>query len=145
METLTKAEKNARAMVGDGKLPNRYFVILSPYFLTNKNNFKDEKISNCYDGSSEVYGESKLKCETFEFRTFKEARNKAEELANERIVSPSEHEEDDFHSVFIEDRLSGEIYNGTWIERWYLKKYRGETIQSVTWDWEWNDDTKYTR
>ena len=146
-EKLSNAQKTARKMVGDGKLPNKYWVSISDQFMTNKLH-KDEPENNVSDWSGEVYKDIPEAYEIYgPFDTFTAAENKMNSLANE-CSSPEDSakfpNQKNFHSVEIEDRLSGQIYNGQWNEHWYPKEYRGEKIMHVTFRWEWDRDTKFT-
>ena len=136
----TAAERSASRHVGDGKLPNLYYVSISTGYLTNKANAADPETANCYDGANESYPDLPERSETFgPFKTFEEAKGKADELGAE-CSDPSDNF-DDYHSVTIEDRLSGQVYDGTWIETWKAHP----RFPSVKHEWKWSDDTKYTR
>ena len=119
-DKLPKAQTTARKMVGDGKLPNKYWVSITDQWLTNKAN-KDEKENNNYDWSGSVYNQELEAYECFgPFDTFAEAKAKADQLANEEIVSPEDEYEKkypgqkNYYSVQIEDRLTGTCYEGAW-------------------------------
>ena len=142
-EKLTPAVKTAREIVGDDKLPNKYWVSISDQWLTNKAN-KANKESNHYDWSGDVYKDLPEAYEIYgPFDTFEQATEKFDELQNE-CDSP-ENVDSKFHSVQIEDRLTGTLYEGTWRETLYEKKYRGEKLRMVSFEWEVTDDTSFTR
>lgn len=134
------ASDRARVMVGDGKLPNHYFVSLIYDWYTNKGAEK-----NSFNWAGDVYKLPKptLKQEIFEYNTFREALEKAEDLANE-CPSPEAVGCNTPHGVMIEDRLTGVLYQGIWLEVWYEKVYRGEILPDVRFHWEWQDDHRYT-
>lgn len=134
----SSAAKTAREMVGDGQLPNKYWVSISADYITNK----ESAASNEYDNASDHYEDLPSRGDIFgPYDTFAEAREKAEELYNSgEIVSPDD-DWDAFHSVMIEDRLSGTIYDGVYREDWT----KHPRFPSVRHEWEWNDETRYTR
>jgi len=148
-EKLSNAEITAREMVGDNKLPNKYWVSISDEWMSNKLHKDDPENNNSYDGSSEVY--DNLPENAYKlygpFDTFAGAKEKMDELAEE-CSSPEDDakfpNQKNYHSVQMEDRLSGQIYTGEWYEHWYAKEYRGEKIMEVTFEWEWRRDTKFT-
>jgi hypothetical protein len=134
---LSAAQKSARKMVGDGKSPNMYWVSGSVDWLTNKSG------SDGYDWASDHYKLPKVKSELFgPFDTFEEAKAKAQEIADE-CAQPDELLES-LHSVQIEDRLTGTLYEGVWVETWEKRQYLTETVSEVSVDWEWMDDTSFT-
>ena len=103
--------------VGDGQLPNKYWVSKSSDFLTNKNSaVENDGELNHYDWATSAYSYDDfpplyqtLGC----YNTFKEALRIAE---SQDLPSPTNHNWDNFHSVAIEDRLSGVIFEAEWHE-----------------------------
>ena len=130
------SEKSARAQVGDGKLPNKYWVCTSGEYYVNR--FADGV--SCSEWAGEVYPDFKAeKGETYgPFDTFAEALavyNDKRDYCAEPTV------ENALHSLVIEDRISGEVYQGIWTE--YTKKAGRYLIPSF--QWSDYDETKFTR
>ena len=125
-----QAEQTARQMAGDGKFPNKYWVSASSDWSIAK---PGELVS-----ASEVYKDIQ-EAYTIQgpFPTFAEAMQAAESLAQE-CVEPTE---DGYHSVRIEDRLSGQVYEGQYIE-YTVQKGR---YTMTKFEWEWYDDTRFTK
>ena len=146
-EKLTKAQASARNMVGDNKLPNKYWVSACCEWLTNKPNRDDKENANCYEGSSEAYSDlSEGKSEIHGgFPTFAEAMEKFNELMEQCHSPEDDIKGEEYHMVTMEDRLSGTIYEYSWRETWKMKEYRGEQILAVSFHDETTDDTRYTR
>lgn len=97
------AKDLAREMIGDGKLPNWYFVSWSNDFYI------------CEDGVCDWASDTqkfKVKGDTYpiSYGTFGEALAKAEEFIS---GMPDVPREDTFNSVIIEDRLSGQVFDCT--------------------------------
>lgn len=135
MEKLNNAQKTARKMVGDGKLPNKYWVTTSNYWLENT-----AEETSSFDGAT--YPESKFVYETFgPFDTYAEASKRMEELAQGCSEPYSKDRNNDLSSVAMEDRLSGTIYDGAY---WVRHTKRGPW-PTVEIEWQWSDETAYTR
>lgn len=94
--------------IGDGQTPNKYWVSTSSDFLANT---KEEPSMFNWASEIERLGfKPSDKSETFgPFDTFKEAKNKYDELFSQIGNEPTE---DGINTVTIEDRISGEIYAG---------------------------------
>lgn len=98
-KNLYKVEQQAKYEIGDGKTPNKYFVSISDDYLILKPR------TNEMSSVNEVFGiEGKYKTVKI-FDTYKEAKEYAEGFY-------LGHEEDgiEVNSVYIEDRLSGQLY-----------------------------------
>ena len=103
---LSIAEQTARTMVGDGKQPNRYWVVIG-------NGWSRETEPHVFDG---VAGSKPEAARTFgPFHSYAEAQTKADDLVNE-LVSP-EVDPNGLHTVTIEDRLNGQCFEATYYER----------------------------
>jgi hypothetical protein len=95
--------KSYKEMIGDGNLPNRYWVSYSNDFLI------------CKDGSCDWVGDhikfkSKGKTISHAFKTYAEARAFAQRFIDQMTDSPTRKS---INRVDIEDRLSGEVYECT--------------------------------
>jgi hypothetical protein len=133
-------EQMAREMVGDGNLPNKYWVYKDTQWYTNKD--QDAEESNVFDWSGEVYEDVPDKSEFIGmFDTFEEAVHAAK---GEYLPSP-EDDWDDFHNVYIEDRLSGTIFQGVWYEYVQTHDTRFKKGTFSEFEFEWSDDSKYTK
>jgi len=119
----------AREMVGDGKLPNLYWVSMSSQFYTNKGNAR-----NSFDWSGEVYENFPDRFKMFgPFETFHEAKDKLHDLRLEHCRIEPEEPWPYYYTVEIEDRFTGTLYSEGWLEHYPNSS------------WEVQDDTKYTR
>ena len=105
-QEMTTAELTARKMAGDGKTPNKYWVVIG-------NSWLREVEPHTFDGAE---GSQPEQAKTFgPFGTYAEAEHKAEALLNE-LVSP-ETDPNGLHTVTIEDRLNGQCFEATYYER----------------------------
>jgi len=126
---LDANEYNPVEMVGDGKLPNIYWVTASTYFKV--------LINGCIEWADDLMKENNIEVKLFDpvpFSTFKEAvlYAKADVLGEE----PSEEYS---NSIVIEDRLSGVVWE-TSLVAYPRKKWGGWGFEIETYD-----DTKWTR
>lgn len=127
------AEESAKAMVGDGQEPNKYWVSVSSDYLVYNPQVEG------FDWAGDVYPDHQVgKGETFgPFDTFGEAMQKFEEEVN-GLVEPTE---EGNHGAIIEDRISGVIYEGIYHETTTQKG----RYSIPRFDFEYHDDTRYTR
>jgi hypothetical protein len=126
------AWKPLEPQVGDGELPNKYWVSKSNQFYTNK----DSDESNDFNWSGEVYPHQiDMHEELGVFHRFKDALRVAEALD----LSSPEVGLDDWHSVQIEDRLTGTCYAIVWYE--HVDVMSGVKTYSL----ETHNDTKFTK
>lgn len=132
-EPVTSPEESAKAMIGDGKEPNKYWVtVSSDYFVYNP-------AVEGFDWAGDVYPDHQVgKGETYgPFDTFGEAMQKFEEEVN-GLVEPTE---EGNHGAIIEDRISGVIYEGIYHET-TEKKGR---YSIPRFDFQYHDDTRFTK
>lgn len=147
------AERSARRCVGDGKLPNKYYVTVSCDWMTNKIDFDKAGISNSFDWAGNAYPhlfkEEDIKKRgdvgnTYgPFDTYDEAETYAGVIA-ELCVSPEHNSEVRPRCVIVEDRLTGQVLEGCFFERWKKTSYLGIELISVTVEWQWQRDIKLT-
>jgi uncharacterized protein YifE (UPF0438 family) len=143
-EEEARIKAHAVKMCGDNKLPNRFWVSAHADYLTNKANYRSKQ-SNCYDWAGDTYKDLPEKYRMLgEFRKFEDALKCANEFLESGGVPSPEDTWDDFHSIQIEDRLTGTLWEAVWSEchRRFGDKKR---FHKVSFDFEYNDDTKYTR
>jgi hypothetical protein len=118
--------KNYKEIIGDGKLPNKYFVSIS-------NDYMYLHDVNMLDWIGDLIPSFKSKSKTFEtpFMTYERAKQFADSFALGEKAGGT-----DFHvnRVNIEDRLSGELYERTIL-------FNPETGTSEDWQYK---DVKYT-
>lgn len=99
-KSVFNIKKFATEQIGDGKTPNKYWVSISEdYLVNNKNTNEFNPISEFRKGK---YQGKTLK----EFNNYEEAKQFADSL---EIGSWKEGME--VNSIFIEDRLAGEVYD----------------------------------
>jgi len=95
-------ESQARYMVGDGKTPNKYFVTISEDYNIIKPN------SNTLVPVSEVFKDFKPKGKTIKvFDSYSQAR----EYSDNFLLGRSKEDGIRVNSVYIEDRLSGQVFS----------------------------------
>ena len=124
----TVAEQTARQMVGDGKTPNRYWVVIG-------NGWSTETEPHSFDGAE---GPKPQASQTFgPFERYEEAKHKADDLTNE-LVSP-EADPNGWHTVTIEDRLNGQCYEATYYEQKTFCACGRSTTTGFT--LEWHEET----
>jgi hypothetical protein len=92
-------QDKARAMVGDGKTPNKYWVTIgSDYHIF-------DPVENTFDWASEIKG-IKAKGKTIKmFDTYAEAKSYAEGISLGNVVEGIK-----VNNIVIEDRLSGQVW-----------------------------------
>jgi len=136
---LTEAEKLARKIVGDGKLPNKYFVVVSNHWLIVKKRGKytftvgsDELFEGKYKGESETFGP---------YDTYKEAWDKL----NEEMIGFVPPTENGYCSGYIDDRISGEIASCECVQ--FTKKFRNDIfkIKIPLFEFETRQDYQFTK
>lgn len=131
---MKNAEKTAREQVGDGKLPNRYWVCIHSDWLEQS---KEHEYESARDLHPDMPAGKESK--TFgPYATFRGAIKKAEELIQQEIGEPGL---GDYQMVTIEDRISGTIWEGTYT---VYKKQQG-IYEILVFDFGRNDDSQYTR
>ena len=125
-------QSDARTEVGDGKLPNKYWVSTS-------SNFYVQGEGNFMDNAGDVL-DVKDSGHTIEppFATFAEAMAKAEEIIQSEIGP--EPTNDGINSVMIEDRLSGKVFEGAW----EAYKTKG-LLPGYKYEFERSEDTGFTK
>jgi len=121
--------KKEKPMIGDGKLPNLYWVLWSNDFYICENGLCDW-----------ASGKIKIKPKggsAGPFKTFKEALNYIERNI---FISPEPTEEGP-NSVFVEDRITGQIWEQS------IYAYKKDTLMGPAYNFEIEtvDDTKFTR
>ena len=104
-------------MIGDGKLPNLYWVSISNDFVV----FNED--SGAYEGADTEIEGFKSEGKTFPtpFKTYREAKEVADKYIYEMTDRPSLKT---INRITIEDRLSGEVFEAT-IYAKKLKDYLG--------------------
>lgn len=116
--------------IGDGKTPNRYWITTSNDFYINKkgsNDWASEKLK------------FKVTVKTSKpFLTYQEAHNEANRIIETEIgETPNEK---GVNSVFIEDRISGQVFEYT-LEAWKTKGLlKGWKVQPFQ-----HEDLSFTR
>lgn len=118
-------------MIGDGKFPNKYWVSASNDFMI------------CKKGVCDWASETKnfeVKSKTFaKFDTF----NEAVDYLYEEFYFPDDIDDAEWRNVFIEDRLSGQIYERSYYVYPFSKKgilkHNGYNIEI-----ESHKDTEFT-
>lgn len=100
-EVKRSVEDEARDMIGDGKTPNKYFVTISDdYVLRNPKTHDPISASELWKIDS--------KGKTIKsFDNYEEARQFADSFS----VGKESYDGIKVNSVFVEDRLSGQVYN----------------------------------
>jgi len=92
--------------IGDGKLPNKYWVsVANDYYISNKD--------GDLEWASETVGFKSFGKTVAVFSTYTEAMDRAIYIIANNLTEPLDGiapSKDDIHSVFIEDRFSGQIY-----------------------------------
>ena len=133
---ISAAQKAARKYIGDGKLPNKYFVVISNHWTVIVGKGKDAT----GESSSQVYsGLYKEQFETFgPFKTYKEAYA----VLNEQIIDFVEPSEDGFCSGYIEDRISGEVASYECLQ--WTKERRG-IFKVPSFNFELREDYGFTK
>lgn len=108
VDLIKKLEEEASLMIGDGKKPNYYFV-----FVSNDYNLVDKEGEvnpiSCNKKLMKMLGfESKYKC-LGKFVSYDNARQSID------YITLGDESGQGFHinTIWIEDRLSGELYNRT--------------------------------
>jgi hypothetical protein len=120
----TIAEKTARTQAGDGKLPNRYWVVAG-------NGWLREIEKSTFDG---VEGSKPKKALTQgPFNTYREAEVVADKLINE-LESPDINE-NGWNTVTIEDRLNGQCFEATYYEQRDFCVCGRATTRSIELEW----------
>ena len=102
------AKKNPYEEIGDGKTPNKYVV-------SGSNNFLISEGDGMFDNSTEKLnyeGKTTLKPKTF--KTYKEAKRYAQEQGAE-IYEGAQPTKTSTNSITIDDRISGQIYEKTYL------------------------------
>jgi hypothetical protein len=117
--------------IGDGKLPNKYWV-------SESNDFYICVGGQC-DWASEKLKDYKIKHKTHakQFKTFKEALEFANELSAGMYGEPTTNS---INNVVIEDRLSGQIYEISV----YGYPIKDSVVGGYTWSTEERIDTQFT-
>lgn len=106
-EKLSKVERSARNMVGDGKLPNKYFVSVSSDYMYQHN---DKDGVSCLDWVGDILKDFQSKSATIAtFKTYAEAKNYCYEL----LCLGFKMEDFTVNTITIEDRISGQVYEKT--------------------------------
>lgn len=124
--------EDAQNMIGDGQLPNIYFVTTSRDYTVHPaddtpNHPAVDKYTDLDPDNSFVGA----------FTTFKEARN----AVDETFMPSPEDQWEGAHSIYIEDRLTGVVYEIQWHEYHTVTKF-GSTY---TFEVEAYDDSQFTR
>jgi hypothetical protein len=118
--------------IGDGGTPNKYWVSTTADFMVNTK--EDTSSLNWAMDTKALDFKPSYKSELFgPFMSFKEAKAKYDELFSEIYPEPRE---DSFNTVTIEDRISGQVYEGGIIG--YAGKF------GYKFEYEQMNDTKFT-
>jgi hypothetical protein len=129
---VAKTHKVDTTEIGDGGTPNKYWVSTSKDFMANT-----MEEAGVLEWASEIKALNwKVSNEGSEFgpyNTFKEAKAKYDELYSELGSEPRE---DGFNTISIEDRVSGQVYDGGVIG--YASRF------GYKFEIEEHDDTSYT-
>lgn len=126
----SQSEQSAREKVGDGKLPNMYWVGVSNVFLTNIQN----PGSNDYEASCDVFAYTHQAPNGNlwgPFSTYRDAHAFLDKLTDD-MPWDNEYKEVQWNQVTIEDRLVGTIYEGIWRE--YYDTDESDEEPEASWD-----------